>query len=82
MRAFAIILVILTLCFSMSVNAKKHKDKTLGKKQAVKLVTNKYPGKVLKIKSLQHNYKVRVLQKKGRVLDVTVNKKNGTIKKD
>jgi uncharacterized membrane protein YkoI len=68
--------------FSGVTEANKRQAKhVVNKKQAASLVNKKYPGKVLKIKDLKQHYKVRVLQPKGRVVDFTINKKNGKIKR-
>ncbi|SFD26023.1 PepSY domain-containing protein [Pseudoalteromonas denitrificans] len=82
MHYFNIIFLVLILSFPSFTDANNRaKQKAIGKKQAASLVQQKYPGKVLKIKDFKKHYKVRVLQPKGRVLDVTVNKKSGLVKK-
>ena len=71
-----------TLIFSTVADTKdKNVKNSIGKKRAAHLVKKQYPGNVLKVKDANKHYKVRVLQPKGRVLDVTVNKKNGLVKK-
>jgi uncharacterized membrane protein YkoI len=71
-----------TLIFSTVADAKDRSvKKSIGKNRAAHLVKKQYPGKVLKVKDANKHYKVRVLQPKGRVLDVTVNKKSGLVKK-
>jgi len=82
MRYIIYSLLAFTLIFSSLADAKERNNKnSIGKKQAAHLVKKQYPGKVLKIKDSNKHYKVRVLQPKGRVLDVMVNKKSGLVKK-
>lgn len=82
MRYIIYTFLIFTLVFSTLVDAKNKQVKnSIGKKQAAHLVKKQYPGKLLKIQDSKKHYKIRVLQPKGRVLDVMVNKKSGLVKK-
>lgn len=58
------------------------KTTTVGKRQAMQIVKNEYPGQVLKVKEKESHFKVRVLQPKGHVVDLKVNKADGKVKKD
>ena len=55
-------------------------------KQAVKKVQENYPGKILKSSTTQIDnqkfYRIRVLNKQGRVITLLVNAKNGRIRKE
>jgi uncharacterized membrane protein YkoI len=52
------------------------------KKQAVELALDNYAGRTLKITENTDSYVVRILQNDGHVVDIRVDKKTGTVKKD
>ncbi|MCG7535853.1 PepSY domain-containing protein [Pseudoalteromonas sp. OOF1S-7] len=58
------------------------KQDTISKKQAVKLATDLYSGKTLKISKQGDYYVVRILLDDGRIIDLKVHQVTGEVKKD
>ncbi|MCO7187248.1 MULTISPECIES: PepSY domain-containing protein [unclassified Pseudoalteromonas] len=58
------------------------KQDTISKKQAVKLATDQYAGKTLKISKQGDYYIVRILRDDGRIIDLKVHQVTGEVKKD
>ncbi len=84
MRFITTLLVCLSLFINVPATAKtSDTKKAISKQQAAQRAKQAYPGKVLKIQDKRKHYKVRVLQRQGKIRDVKVDKKNGKIiKKD
>ncbi|WP_276307695.1 PepSY domain-containing protein [Alteromonas facilis] len=61
---------------------KEKQDKTekIDKTQAAERARAELKGRVLKVEKRQDNYRVKVLQKSGRVVSVDVDKKSGAVK--
>ena len=72
--------LVATLCCLFAMPVAQAKSNGVSKNQAVRTATSKYPGKVVKISNNKATYRIRVLQKNGRVITVTVDKKSGRIK--
>lgn len=68
---------LLGLSLATTVDARDNKG--VSKNEAVSTATSKYPGKVVKISGGGKLYRIRVLQKNGRVVTVKVDKKSGRI---
>lgn len=68
---------LLSLSLASTVDARNTKG--VSKNKAVSTATAKYPGKVVKISGGSKFYRVRVLQKNGRVVTVKIDKKTGRI---
>ncbi|CAM4145640.1 PepSY domain-containing protein [Pseudoalteromonas byunsanensis] len=58
------------------------KSKPISKRQAVELALAECQGRTLKITEQSDDYIVRILRDDGRVVDIRVDKKTGTVKKD
>lgn len=67
------------LSLFLATTADARSTKGVSKNKAVSTATAKYPGKVIKISGGSKFYRVRVLQKSGRVVTVKVDKKSGKI---
>lgn len=74
---FLALLISLTLLVPNFAYAKGNIN---SKQQAVSLAKSKYKGKVLKAQNAKNGYKVKILQKNGRVITLHVSKK-GKIKR-
>ncbi|QPB82939.1 PepSY domain-containing protein [Pseudoalteromonas rubra] len=79
-RCLAIILVF-CLLGAQPTEASQKQD-TISKKQAVKLATDQYSGKTLKISKRGDYYVVRILLDDGRIIDLKVHQVTGEVKKD
>lgn len=60
----------------------KSQTKTISKEVATQLAQQRYPGRVLKVQSGQKQYKVRLMQSDGRVVNVLVDGQNGRVKRE
>lgn len=71
---------LILLCFLLSGPAlAQSKEKPIDKTQAAKKAQQAYKGKVLKVDQNKGKYRVKVLQKSGRVVSVDVDKKSGNV---
>ncbi|CAH9051957.1 hypothetical protein PSECIP111951_01681 [Pseudoalteromonas holothuriae] len=59
-----------------------NENKNVNKKQAIELALAEYKGRTLKITEQNDSFIVRVLQTDGRVIDIIIDKKTGTVTKD
>jgi uncharacterized membrane protein YkoI len=64
---------------SISVSAQNTKTAPKTKSEAAKKVQQKVNGRVLKVDQNKSKYRVKVLQKSGRVVSVDVDKKSGEV---
>jgi uncharacterized membrane protein YkoI len=64
---------------SISVSAQNTKTAPKTKSEAAKKVQQKVNGRVLKVDQNKSKYRVKVLQKSGRVVSVDVDKKSGKV---
>ncbi|WP_158970673.1 PepSY domain-containing protein [Paraglaciecola sp. L3A3] len=64
---------------STSVAADQPNSDTLNKTQAALKAQQKVTGRVLKVDQIKSKYRVKVLQKSGRVVSVDVDKKSGKV---
>jgi uncharacterized membrane protein YkoI len=76
-----LIIVCLTsiLLSSVSVRAQEIKSAPKTKSEAAKKAQQQFNGRVLKVDQGKSNYRVKVLQKSGRVVSVDVDKKSGKV---
>ncbi|QTL34513.1 PepSY domain-containing protein [Pseudoalteromonas viridis] len=79
-RCLAATLICCVLAFQPAQATEK--QDTISKKQAVKLATDKYSGKTLKISKQGEYYVVRILLDDGRIIDLKVHQVTGEVKKD
>ena len=56
--------------------------KPLSREQAAALAQQYYPGKIVKVQSDRHNYRIRVVQPDGRVITVLVDGQSGRVRRD
>lgn len=56
--------------------------RTISKEAATQLAQQRYPGRVLKVHSEQRQYRVRVMQNDGRVVNVVVDGQNGRVTRE
>ncbi len=64
---------------SISVSAQNTKTAPKTKSEAAKKVQQKVNGRVVKVDQNKSKYRVKVLQKSGRVVSVDVDKKSGEV---
>ncbi|GHG68386.1 hypothetical protein GCM10010919_17800 [Alishewanella longhuensis] len=57
-------------------------SRAISKEAATQLAQQRYPGRVLKVHTEQRQYKVRVMQADGRVVNVIVDGQNGRVKRE
>ncbi|CAM5206307.1 PepSY domain-containing protein [Alishewanella longhuensis] len=57
-------------------------NRAISKEAATQLAQQRYPGRVLKVNAEQRQYKVRVMQADGRVVNVVVDGQNGRVKRE
>lgn len=60
----------------------KPQSRTISKEVATQLAQQRYPGRVLKVQSEQKQFKVRLMQSDGRVVNVLVDGQNGRVKRE
>ncbi|WP_423185974.1 PepSY domain-containing protein [Alishewanella sp. d11] len=58
------------------------KNRVISKEIATQLAQQHYPGKILKVQSEPLQFKVRVMQADGRVVNVVVDGQNGRVKRE
>ncbi|GAC14701.1 PepSY domain-containing protein [Aliiglaciecola lipolytica] len=78
-----LILLILAfaLCFGGQVSAQEKSKDNIDKAQAAQKAQQKVSGRVLRVDQSKNAYKVKVLQKTGRVVTVDVDKRSGRVTK-
>ena len=76
---FTSLLLALSLAVSPASMAQQNKDKGLNKEQAVRKAQQQVKGRVLKVDQRNSKYRVKMLQKSGRVVNVDVDKKSGKV---
>jgi uncharacterized membrane protein YkoI len=64
---------------SVSVSAQETKTAPQTKSEAAKKAQQKVSGRVLKVDQNKSKYRVKVLQKSGRVVSVDIDKKSGKV---
>jgi uncharacterized membrane protein YkoI len=67
---------------SFSVSAQNNQTAPKTKSEAAKKAQQKVSGRVLKVDQNKSKYRVKVLQKSGRVVSVDVDKKSGKVSKN
>ena len=79
------ILISLTLAvlltFSSASLAQDNRGKSINKSQAAQMAQQAVNGRVLRVDQSQNKYRVKVLQKSGRVVTVDVDKRTGRVTK-
>lgn len=58
------------------------KSRVISKETATQLAQQRYPGRILKVHTEQKQYKVRVMQTDGRVVNVVVDGQNGRVRRE
>ena len=81
-RTWILLLSISLLLAPMSQAAPAAEKPAVSKEQAINLTQQRYPGKIMKVKSEKRYYRVRVLQENGRVITVLVDNSSGQVQKD
>ncbi len=61
---------------------RQSQNAVISKEMATQLAQQRYPGKVLKVQSEPQQFKVRVMQADGRVINVVVDGQNGRVKRE
>lgn len=83
MRSTRIILLIMGLLASVSLQAKNTSDTVqISRERAAALAQERYPGKIVRVQTEKQRYRIRVLQPDGRVITVLVDGQTGLVKKD
>ncbi|WP_166840586.1 PepSY domain-containing protein [Rheinheimera pleomorphica] len=67
---------------ALSQASTQPEKKPLSREQAAALAQQYYPGKIVKVQSDRHNYRIRVVQPDGRVITVLVDGQSGRVKRD
>ncbi|MDP4536399.1 hypothetical protein Q3O60_09390 [Alkalimonas collagenimarina] len=78
-RTAILLLVALLLAAPAAVQANRA---SIDKEQAAELALQQYPGRVLNVKTESQHYRVRVLQRDGRVVTLLVDRRTGRLTKD
>lgn len=73
--------VLVALLFAAPMSADANRT-SLNKEQAAELALERYPGRVLNVKTESQHFRVRVLQHDGRVVTLLVDRRTGRITKD
>lgn len=60
----------------------QQQNRAISKEAATQLAQQRYPGRVLKVHAEQRQYKVRVMQADGRVVNVVVDGQNGRVRRE
>lgn len=60
----------------------KPPKKEISKEKATKLAQQRYPGRVLKVKSESLQYRIRLMQTDGRIVNVIVDGHDGRVKRE
>lgn len=70
-----------TTITTIKANSQSSKQQVLvkSKAQAAQMAQRRFGGKVLKVKTQDPNYRVKLIQKNGHVISVVVNAKSGNI---
>ncbi|WJG10839.1 PepSY domain-containing protein [Aliiglaciecola sp. LCG003] len=79
--ALHVFLLLLTLLFAGQVSAQNNGNAEIDKAQAVQKAQQQAKGRVLRVDQSKTKYKVKVLQKSGRVVTVDVDKRSGQVTK-
>ncbi|MDO6693505.1 PepSY domain-containing protein [Aliiglaciecola sp. 3_MG-2023] len=80
-RNVIFLLMAFALSFGGQVSAQEKSNSSIDKAQAAEKVLQKVRGRVLRVNQSKNTYKVKVLQKTGRVVTVDVDKRSGKITK-
>lgn len=78
-RLIKTFIALVVFCLLQSVGTTVAYAKAVDKNQAVKAVKRQYSGKIIKVSNSSDHYKVRLLQKDGRVVNVKVDKASGKV---
>jgi uncharacterized membrane protein YkoI len=78
-RIFASVLLVIALSLSNDVHAQANTHQELNKSEAVKKAQQQIKGRVLKVDRHKTTYRVKMLQKSGRVISVDVDKRSGKV---
>jgi uncharacterized membrane protein YkoI len=83
MRCTRVLMLTMALLFSTIPFAKEPQEKPqVSKEQAAALAQQRFPGKIVKVHTEKHYYRIRVLQADGRVITVLVDGQSGRVKRD
>ncbi|MEM0514368.1 PepSY domain-containing protein [Pseudoalteromonas sp. YIC-827] len=74
--------IFITFTLSLSAAHAGSPAKVIDKKQAVTIAKEAENGKVLKISEQKDKFVVRILNPKGRVIDIIVSKRTGQVEKE
>lgn len=75
------LLLTMTLLFAAPSLAQDSRGQSINKAQAVQMAQQAVSGRVLRVDQSQNKYRVKVLQKSGRVVTVDVDKRTGRVTK-
>ncbi|MCC2615255.1 PepSY domain-containing protein [Aestuariibacter halophilus] len=79
MRTLIYPLIAAFLLSSAMAFAQSKDDKDIDRAQAARKAQQQLNGRVLKVNNDKHKYRVKVLQKSGRVVSVDVDKRSGKV---
>lgn len=78
-QIFASVLLVIALTLNMGLHAQTTAQQNINKAEAVKKAQQKIKGRVLKVDQRKSTYRVKMLQKSGRVISVDVDKRSGKV---
>lgn len=78
-RVIACIMLVCALWLGDGSYSHADEQNTLNKAQAVKIAQQKIKGRILKVEQYKNSYRVKMLQKTGRVISVDVDKRSGKV---
>lgn len=73
--------LVMTLFFAAPSLAQDGRGQSINKSQAAQIAKQAVSGRVLRVDQSQNKYRVKVLQKSGRVVTVDVDKRTGQVTK-
>lgn len=82
LRSLLLLLMLSVLTLTPDAVALGNKQPEVTKEQAASLAQQRYPGKILKVQTESHHYRVRLLQADGRVITVLVDNRTGRVERD
>ncbi|WP_213994797.1 PepSY domain-containing protein [Arsukibacterium sp.] len=81
-RSLLLLLMLLVVSLTPDAVALGNKQPDVTKEQAATLAQQRYPGKILKVQTESHHYRIRLIQADGRVITVLVDNRTGRVERD
>ncbi|MCC5851872.1 MAG: PepSY domain-containing protein [Alkalimonas sp.] len=81
LRRTAILALVVMLCI-LPMHLSANNSPAISKEQATELAVQRFPGRVLNVKTESQQYRIRILQRDGRVVTVVVDGRTGRVTRD